>query len=105
MEPFEASETSSFCVASAGSLVSGISHDFVILMMSAGTAGLTHNASGMGVLVAGTGDGEEGAGVCVAIDNSVAGAHAVRIAMQTKATRNFFIRLNLFDSIADLNCA
>jgi alanine dehydrogenase len=59
----------------------------------------------MGVLVAGTGDGEEGTGVCVAIGKSVAGVQAARIAMQTKATRNFFIRLDLFDSIADLNCA
>jgi hypothetical protein len=78
----------------------------VISKILAGTAGLIHNASGIGVLVAGTGDGE-GAGVCVVIGNSVAGAgaQAARIVMQIKATRNFFIRLNLFDSIANLNCA
>jgi hypothetical protein len=46
----------------------------------------------MGVLVDGTGDGEA-TGISVAIGNSVAGAQAVRIAMQIKTVRNFFIRL------------
>jgi hypothetical protein len=83
-------EISSLYVASVGLSVSGTFHDFVIFKRFAGTAGLTHNASGMEVLAAGTEDGE---GTATLTGNWVAGAQAARIVRQIKVARIFFICL------------